>query len=546
MSNVEPTETGEKNASLIDQEHSKSGLDVVDHDGESTAKAGELDFEEYTRGGMGRHLGTFSTTFLIVGRMIGTGIFSTPSSVTSSAGSVGASLLLWTLGFFLAGAGLCVWLEMGCMIPPKWWRKSPKLLITVVFAIQAVALGFTASGCVVFASYIWVAAGKEASEWEERGVAISVIVFITLLHTFLPNWGVRGMNVLGVYKIILLLFIVVTGWVVLSGRVSSIPDPYASFHNSFEGSATSSNPYAIALFKVLNSFAGWSNAAYVMNEIRDPVRTIKVAAPIGFSIVGVSYILANVAYYAAATPEEVANSGVTVASLFMNKVFGETAERALRPRVCAVVVITIANGNLSAMVAISAFGNVLTITFAQARVNQELAKEGVIPLPKFWASNWPFGSPSAGLLLHFIPSFIVIIAIPFGDAYDFIVDLEGYPSSVINFLVVVGLFYLRWSSPTVHRPFKVWWPVAFFFLVGQAFQLVAPFVRPPGGKGDTSLPYWLASVIGIVVLILGVVYWAVWRKVLPWIGGYRLVPTHEQLADGTTVVIYKSVKEHQN
>jgi amino acid transporter len=196
--------------------------------------------------------------------MIGTGIFSTPSSVTSSAGSVGASLLLWTLGFFLAGAGLCVWLEMGCMIPRSGGEKvyleavyrQPKLLITVVFAIQAVALGFTASGCVVFASYVWVAAGKEASEWEERGVAISVIVFITLLHTFLPNWGVRGMNVLGVYKIILLLFIVITGWVVLSGRVSHIPDPYASFHNSFEGSATSSNPYAIALFKVLNSFAG--------------------------------------------------------------------------------------------------------------------------------------------------------------------------------------------------------------------------------------------------------------------------------------------------
>ena len=108
----------------------------------------------------------------------------------------------------------------------------------------------------MFASYVVVAAGREASEWEERGVAIAVIVFITLMHTFLPNWGVRGMNVLGVFKIVLLLFIVVTGWVVLSGRVSTVPDPYASFHNSFAGSATSSNPYAIALFKVLNSYTG--------------------------------------------------------------------------------------------------------------------------------------------------------------------------------------------------------------------------------------------------------------------------------------------------
>lgn len=191
--------------------------------------------------------------------------------------------------------------------------------------------------------------------------------------------------------------------------------------------------------------------------------------------------------------------------------------------------------------AISAFGNVLTVTFSQSRVNQELAKEGVIPFPRFWASNWPFGSPSSGLLLHFIPSFIVIVAIPFGDAYNFILDLEGYPGSVINFLVVSGLFYLRWKAPEIPRPFKVWWPVALFFMAGQAFQLVAPFIRPPGGKGDTSLPYWLYAVIGIAVLLLGVVYWVVWRVVLPWVGGYRLVPVHGELGDGTRVVVYERV-----
>lgn len=193
----------------------------------------------------------------------------------------------------------------------------------------------------------------------------------------------------------------------------------------------------------------------------------------------------------------------------------------------------------SVLIAISAFGNVLTVTFSQSRVNQELAKEGVIPFPKFWASNWPLGSPSAGLLLHFIPSFIIIVAIPFGDAYNFILDLEGYPASVINFLVVAGLFYLRWTASDVHRPFRVWWPVAFFFMVGQTFQLVAPFIRPPGGKGDTSLPYWLPSVVGIVVLLFGVVYWVFWQRVLPAIRNYDLTPEHAVLSDGTTVVVYK-------
>lgn len=266
---------------------------------------------------------------------------------------------------------------------------------------------------------------------------------------------------------------------------------------------------------------------YVLNEVKNPVRTIKIAGPLGLTTCGILYLLANVAYFAAATPQEIAASGTTVASYFMGKVFGTAAKRAL-----------------SVLVALSAFGNVLTVTFAQARVNQELAKEGVIPFPRFWASGWPFGSPSTGLILHFIPSFIVIVAIPFGNAYNFILDLEGYPGAVINFLVVAGLFYLRYSSPKATRPFKVWWPVAAFYMVGQAFQLVAPFLRPPGGKGDTPpLPYWLYCVVGIGILVASVVYWFVYWVAAPKIGGYTLEPHNEPLRDGTNVVVYHRVSK---
>lgn len=264
---------------------------------------------------------------------------------------------------------------------------------------------------------------------------------------------------------------------------------------------------------------------YVLNEVKNPVRTIKIAGPLGLSICGVLYLLANVAYFAAATPKEVAASGTTVAAYFMGKVFGTAAQRAL-----------------SVLIALSALGNVMTVTFAQARVNQELAKEGVIPYPRFWASSWPFGSPSAGLILHYIPSFIVIVAIPFGNAYNFILDVEGYPGSVINFLVVAGLFYLRYSEPNTPRPFRVWWPIAFFYMVGQAFQLVAPFLRPPGGKGDTPpLPYWLYCVVGIVVLVASVVYWFIWWVAAPKLGKYKLEPNNEPLADGTNVIVYHRV-----
>ncbi len=89
--------------------------------------------------------------------MIGSGIFSTPSSILGSVGSVGGSLMLWVLGFVLSFCGLFVWLELGTMIPRSGGEKvyleamykKPKYLVTVIFAANAILLGFTASGCIV-------------------------------------------------------------------------------------------------------------------------------------------------------------------------------------------------------------------------------------------------------------------------------------------------------------------------------------------------------------------------------------------------------------
>jgi amino acid transporter len=335
------------------------------------------------------------------------------------------------------------------------------------------------------------------------------------------------MNIIAIIKLLTLSFIVVTGWVVLGGG-TKVKDPRASFRNSFAGTSGSGFEWATGLFKVLDAFSGWSNASYVLNEVRNPVKTLKIAGPLGLGICTLFYFLTNVSYYAAATPAEVEASAQTVAGVFMFNVFGEAGLQAI-----------------SVLVAISAFGNVMVVTFAQARVNQELAKEGVIPFPKFWASNWPFGAPSAALFLHWIPSFIVIVAIPFGDAYNFILDVEGYPGSVIDFFVVIGFFWLRYSQPHLVRPFRCWLPVAVFFLAGQGFLIVAPFLRPPGGVGDTPpLPYWLYSVVGICVLVSGALYWLIWVKILPMIGRYDLQPNHEKLADGTAVVVYEKIKLH--
>jgi len=194
------------------------------------------------------------------------------------------------------------------------------------------------------------------------------------------------------------------------------------------------------MFKVLFAYDGWQNVNYVLNDVKNPVRTLKIAGPLGLGITSALYILANISYFAASSKDDILKSGTTVASLFFKNVFGNHAQRAL-----------------TAFVALSALGNVLTVTYAAARVNQELAKEGV-PLPfknRFWASNWPTrNAPLPGLIVHLIPSVIVIIAPPPQVAYPFILDISGYPSQIINLFIILGLFYLRWSKPHLPRPFK--------------------------------------------------------------------------------------------
>jgi amino acid transporter len=268
-----------------------------------------------------------------------------------------------------------------------------------------------------------------------------------------------------------------------------------------------------------------------------------ISGPLALTICGLMYMLANVSYYACASKEEISSSGVTVAGFFIGRVFNRNAERAFR---CAMTYPTVPRLRLvltsnSVLIALSSLSNVMSVTFAHARVNQELAKEGIIPGGAFWASSWPSGAPSAGLFLHLIPTVIMITAIPFGQAFNFIINVEQYARAVIFFFVVVGLFILRRKKPHGTRPFKVWNPVAVFFALGQILILLAPFLKPPRAKHET-VPYWIYPIVGICVFLVGVIYWLLWRRIFPKIGKYELEEKKITLEDGTVVISFSRKK----
>ncbi|KAK4189155.1 amino acid permease-domain-containing protein [Podospora australis] len=489
-----------------------------------------------------RKIGVMGAVFLILNKMIGTGIFSTPSSIFASTGSVGISLMLWAVAGLLTLSGLSVYLEFGLAIPRSGGEKNylervfrtPPFLVTSVFAVQMILLGFSAGNSLAFGRYVLLAAGHPMPDgWVPRLIAVICMTFVVSLHAVLPKWGLRLTNALGIFKVIVLLLIVFSGFAALAG-CRRVPNPhnFDDFWSIEKGDGFGGGgayAYATALLQVVYSYKGWENANYVMGELKNPQRTLKIAAPLAVVGVTILYVLANVAYFAAIPKAELAKSEVIVAGLFFRNMFGES----------------MAARSLPAFVALSNIGNVLAVSFAHSRVNQELAKEGILPWSKFWASSKPFKTPAASLFLHWIVTVIVLIAPPPGPAYNFIVNLYTYPGAWINTFVAGGLIYLRlkksenWSSP-----WQTHILVAFVYLLLNLFLAITPFIPPNSDWNADGYPYYAFPLVGIAILFLGAVYWVIWTKVWPRLGGYVLVA--ETIIDetGEVVVRYrKSPKE---
>ncbi|KAF9734173.1 high affinity methionine permease [Paraphaeosphaeria minitans] len=356
-----------------------------------------------------RQIGVTSAVFLIFNRMIGTGIFATPSAIFSLSGSVGLSLFIWVAGMLIAAAGMAVYLEFGTAIPRNGGEKNyleyvyrkPRFLATGMYTGYVILLGWAGSNSVVFGEYILHAANVEVNRWNQRGIGLACITTAFLIHGLALKWGLRLQNLLGVIKLAIILLIVVSGWAALGGALK-IDKPH-NFDNAFKGTTGSAYGVVTALYNVIWSYIGYSNANYALSETKNPVRTLKIAAPLALTTVAILYMFVNIAYFAAVPADEIISSKRLVAASLFRNVFGPKAERAL-----------------SVFVALSAFGNVLSVIFSQGRLVQELGREGILPFSRFWASNKPFNAPLAGLFEHWLVSVIIMLAPPPGDAYNFI------------------------------------------------------------------------------------------------------------------------------
>lgn len=324
---------------------------------------------------LGRSLNWQSAYILAISRVVGSGIFATPGAIARSVGSPGLSLLIWIIGAVIAACGLAVALEYGCMLPRSGGQKVyleftyryPRFLASTLVAINAVLLGFTASNCIVFSQYILFAlSANNAREWLRKGLAVGLLSAVTIVHAVTPKLGVKLQNLLGWIKIGIIIFMVLSGSYVLlfrpptDARAQRTASPL-SWHKLWENSSWNWGAIATALFKATYSYAGLDNVSNVLNEVKDPIRTLRSVSVTALVTSCVLYFLVNVAYFLVVPIEEITESGELIAALFFQRVFGGQLGSRILPLA----------------VALSAAGNVLVVVFAMVSDNAHLPRASI-------------------------------------------------------------------------------------------------------------------------------------------------------------------------
>ncbi|KAF7520282.1 hypothetical protein G7054_g12828 [Neopestalotiopsis clavispora] len=508
---------GEKKPSLSAQQ-----------DGTPVRSTKSLPFEE-SNILQSRTIGTFGAISLIVNKVVGAGIFSTPSTIFKTTGSVGMSLVTWVVGAIIATCGTFVMLEFGLAIPRSGGLKnylerswSPRLLMTCIYAFYCVFLQVSGGNAITFSSYLLVTAGVSSTTWRLRGVAIAATGFAISVHIVAPRIGRVLQDALSVIKLFTLVIIVCCGFAALAGHLNI--DPPDNFSNAFEGTNTGGYSIGTALLSVTYAYQGYDNVNAVLSEVRDPARVLRKALPIAMGTVTVLYVLANVAYFAAVPKEAFIQSDVTVAATLFNNVFGKSAGTRALP----------------ALVALSALGHLLGIAYTVPRVIQELAKEDILPFPTLFMENRPFKTPICALVLHFLVTVLFVCAPPAGDAFTFVVGLASYPTAALFVAISIGLIRLRLSKDENWQSrFMTPWIIIATYLAANIFLLIMPLVPPVGGKSTTSLPYWLSSVVPMAILGLGAICYTVRFVLLPLLFNYELKSVEQELSDGSKVTRFE-------
>jgi APA family basic amino acid/polyamine antiporter len=418
--------------------------------------------------GYDRRLGTFDATMVVVGAIVGAGIFLNPAIVAQRVGTSALVLAAWGIGGAIAVVGALCFAELGARLPragggyvylrdalgplPAFLYGWTQLLVINTGGIAAVAI--------TFASYTADLTG--AGEGLIKPLAVGAIVFLSAVNAAGVRFGTWVQNTFTLLKLAALALLVGAGvWLLVTGagaesfaRVGATAAPTPSA----PGGAGLVLAMGTALVAVLFAYGGWQHANNIAEEIRDPERRLPLALVVGVGIVVTVYVSSNAAYLFALGPAGLAASTAPAAE-------------ALRTAAGRWGGVAIALG-----VACSTFGILNVFIMAVPRVYQAMAADGV-----FFASvarlNPRTRTPTMGIWIQMVWAVALALSGTYGQLLDWVI----FGDWIFFGMIVATLFVYRRRDVGLATPGSPAVPAAAFRapwhpLLPAMFVLAAAFV----------------------------------------------------------------------
>ena len=450
--------------------------------------------------GLAKALGLFSATTLVMGSMIGSGIFIVSADIARQVNSPGLMILTWVITAALTIIAALSYGELAAAMPHAggqyvYLREAfgplsgflfgwTMFLVIQTGTIAAVAVAFAKFTGVFlpwFSASHYLAGSGKAGITTQQLLAIAIIVVLTALNTRGIRTGAMVQNTFTIAKIFALLALVILGFA--AGRnPTAVADNFNGFWRHADWTAHAVRLVGVAMVGTLFSSDAWNNVTFTAGEVRNPRRNLPLSLALGVGIVSLLYLASNFVYLNVLTLDQIKTAPEDrVATAAVSVIFGPIAVKLM-----------------AAAIMISTFGCTNGLVLAGARVYYTMARDGLF-FRRAAELDPRTHAPVFALVIQGIWATLLTLSGRYGDLLDYVI----FAVLLFYILTIAGLFRLRRTRPDLERPYRAFgYPVlpALYVLAAGLIEILLLFYKP-----NFTFP-------GLGIVLLGVPVYYIWRK----------------------------------
>jgi len=427
-----------------------------------------------------RALGWWEATSIVVGIVIGTGIFIVPAQITRSMGTRDGALTVWAVAGLLSLFGALSFAELAAMMPKAggqyvYLREAYGPLVgylcgwSFFVATQTGGISVLAVGFAEYANEF-----LPLTPWEQKAAAATSIALLTAINYRGVREGGYVQSVLTGVKIGALAALILLGYVLVKGVPNS---PGALAAPPGHRLAAS---FGVAMVGAFWAYEGWNACTFAAEEVKRPERNVPLALILGLSATIVIYMALNLVYFRVLPVDQVAHSPRVGADAAV-RIFGH-------------------GGSLlvSMLILISTLGSLNGSILAAPRVYYAMARDGLFFR---WCTHIHprFHTPDVALLVQAAWAIILVAAGTYEQLYTYVI----FAAFVFYALTALAVVVLRRKRPDAPRPYRVFgYPyVPIIFVLGSAWFLVNTLLEEP-----------VEAAGGAVMLGVGGLVYGFWKR----------------------------------